>query len=343
MLRRSDFAKALELVETSKKILITSHVRPDGDACGSVKSMMMALESMGKEICPLFLSSVSNWYEFLFEKPVSILGEDVQLEELKQGTNGWAGIDLVVIIDTNSYVQLPVFEQWLRQYKEAGGKVLVLDHHMTSDSLGDIELVNSSAAAAAEVVYDFIAYSGIKITPEMATAMFVSMASDTGWFRFGNKDGRVYRRTAGLIDLGADPARLYQRLYQNFQLPKVKLLARVLEGLELHLDGRVAVKVVRQKDFKETGANRSDTQGIIEEGQKIGSVRAAAMLVEQEDGKFKCSLRSKGEINVRQIAQKYGGGGHDFAAGATFDVPLKDAVDAIIKEMKEQFDQMAAE
>lgn len=340
MLQRSDFAKALDLVETSKKILITSHVRPDGDSCGSVKAMTLALNSMDKEVWPLFLSPVSQWYQFLFEAPISVLGDNVQLDDLRNGQNGWDEFDLVIIIDTNSYVQLPVFDEWLKEYKNRGGKVLVLDHHVTSDNLGDAELVNTEAAAAAEVVFDFIAYSGTKITPEMAKAMFVSLASDTGWFRFGNKDGRVYRRAAGLIDLGADPAKLYQKLHQNFLLPKVKLLAKVLEGLELYLDDKVAVKVVRQSDFQETGSNGRDTEGIIEEGQKIGSVRAAAMFVEQPDGRFKCSLRSKGEVNVRKIAQKYGGGGHDFAAGVIFDVPLDEAKNIVISELKDQFDAL---
>ena len=340
MVKRDDFTKALELIGCSNKVLITSHIRPDGDSCGSVRGMYSAVENMDKEARPVFLSPVSNWYKFMFDREIPILNEDFSIDDLRNGDNGWDSIDLVIICDTNSYVQLPEFADWLREYKSKDGKVLVIDHHITNDGLGDVELVDVKAAACGEIVYDFIASAGIKITSQVAEALFVAIASDTGWFRFGNRDGRVYRTAAGLIDFGVNPAVVYQKLYQNFELPKLKLLARVLDGLELHLDGRVAFKTVMQEDFEKTNASPRDTEGIIEEGQKIGSVRAAAMFVEQTDGKFKVSLRSKGEINVREIAQKYSGGGHDFASGVMLELNLDEAKKLILDEMKKQFEQI---
>ncbi len=340
MLGSDKFREALETIKASNNILITAHIRPDGDACGSVRGITYLAEVLGKKIHPLFLSQVSDWHNFLFEEEPDILGHSTAIEDLKEGLGKWADIDLVVICDTNSYTQLPIFEEWLRGYKKQGKKVLVFDHHITNDSIGDVELVDASSAACGEIVFEFLKFAQIKIPADVAEALFVSIASDTGWFRFGAKANEVYSRASELITLGASPVTIYQRLYQNFELPRLKLLARVLDGLELHLDKRVAVKTILQKDLIETNASPRDTQGIIEQGQKIGSVRVAVVLVEQEDSKIKVSLRSKGEVNVRKIAQKFGGGGHDFAAGVIIDSGIEEAKAMILEEIKKQFDAL---
>ena len=303
-----------------------------------MRGVTHAAKVLGKNIHPLFLSQVSEWHKFLFEDEPDILGHSAGIEDLNKDSGKWADIDLVIICDTNSYTQLPIFGDWLKEYKEQGKKVLVFDHHITNDAIGDIELVDTSSVACGEIVFEFLKFAQIEIPADVAEALYVSIASDTGWFRFGAKASEVYSRASELITLGANPVKVYQRLYQNFELPRLKLLARVLDGLELHLDKRVAVKTILQRDLIETQASSRDTQGIIEQGQKIGSVRAAVVLVEQKDAKIKVSLRSKGEINVRKIAQKFGGGGHDFAAGVVLDTSIEDAKIMILDEIKKQFD-----
>jgi len=331
------YKEAIDLIRSSKDILVTSHVRPDGDSCGSVRGICCVAENLGVKIHPLFLSPVSYWHKFMFENTPAVLGETVQLVELGNASGDWGKIDLVIICDTNSYVQLPNFSEWLKKYKARGGKVLVFDHHITNDAIGDVEIIDTTAAACGEIVFELIKSASIQIDSGVAQALYVSLASDTGWFRFGSAPSVAYRRAAELIDLGAEPVKVYQRLYQNFELPKLKLMAKVLDGLELHLDERVAVKTIRQEDFASTGSSVRDTDGIIEQGQKIGSVKAAVLFVEQEDGRVKTSLRSKGEINVREIAQLYGGGGHDFAAGVMFDMAIEEAKTLVLAEMLKQF------
>ena len=337
MIRYQKFGKALELIELSHKVIVTSHIRPDGDAIGSVRAMCLAIEAMEKQAIPVFLSEIPKWYEFLFDERPMVLGRDFQIEDITAGSKGFDDVDLMVIVDTNSYVQLPGLADWL---KERTCPVVVFDHHITNDSIGDAQAIDTSSAAAAEVVFDFIAYSGTKISAQMAQELFVGIASDTGWFRFGNKDGSVYRRAASLIDFGIDPAGIYQKLYQNFEVPKLKLAARGIQNMQLALNEKLCIQVITQQDLIEIGANRQDTEGMIEEGQKLGSVRVAANFTEQIDGSYKCSLRSKGEVNVRTIAQKYGGGGHDFAAGVTFNIPLEQAKQIIIDEVSAQIDHI---
>jgi phosphoesterase RecJ-like protein len=328
MIDNDDFQKAVELIDKSSDILITTHARPDGDACGCIAVMRDALTALGKNVKSLMLSEVPEWYEFLFDEKVPLLGKDIQLEELMQGRSG--EFDLIVIIDTNSYSQLPKFDEYLKQ---ADRPVLVIDHHETADGLGDVELVEPDAAATALIVYDLLKYANWPITKKMAEALFVAVATDTGWFQFGNTDSRVYRACAELIDAGAKPAEIYDNLYQNFSQSRFKLMAAMLNTLELHFDGRYAAQHLRREDFEKTGAAFKDTENLIDECRRIGTVEVAALFVELADGRIKCSLRSRGAVDVRTIAQKFGGGGHRMAAGIQLPGPLEEVKRLILKEV----------
>ena len=328
MLNSSDFQKAVDLINKSNNCLITTHARPDGDACGCLVAMRDALVALGKKVKLLMLSEVPEWYEFLFDEKVPLLGEDVQLEELMQGRFGQ--FDLIMVIDTNSYSQLPKFDEYLKQ---ADKPVLVIDHHVTADGLGDVELVESDAAATALIVYDLLKYAGWPVTEKMAEALFVAVATDTGWFQFGNTDSRAYRACAELIDAGAKPTEIYDNLYQNFSHPRFKLMAAMLSTLELHFDGRYATQHLRQEDFEKAGAAFKDTENLIDECRRISTVEVAALFVELKDGRIKCSLRSRRAVDVRTIAQKFGGGGHKMAAGVHLPGPLEEAERLILEEV----------
>jgi len=329
MVTTEEFQKAVDLIRQSTNVLLTTHTRPDGDACGCIVALCETLETLGKSTQVVFLSEIPEWYEFLFEKEPPVLGQDIDLEQLEQSR-----FDLVVVVDTNSYSQLPGLEELLRKNHKP---VFVVDHHVTSDGLGDVELIDTSAAGAGLIVYDLFQYANWQITPKVAQALFVAVATDTGWFRFSNTDGRTHRVCAELIEAGADPAQIYHRLYQNFSYSRIKLLAAMLASLELHLDGRYASQQLLKSDFERTGATYRDTENLIDECRRISTVEAAALFVELADGGVRCSLRSAGRIDVRQIAQKFGGGGHKMAAGATLDGPVDRAKQVILAEMKRRF------
>ncbi len=332
MIDSSYFQKAADLIEKSKTILLTTHTKPDGDACGSVAAMYEVLTGLGKKTKLLMLSEIPEWYQFLFTEKVPVLGEDVGLEELKQGR--FAKPDLIMIIDTNSYSQLPKFDEFFKQNTKP---LLVIDHHVTSDALGDVELLDTSAAATALIVFDFVKYAGWPLTEKIARALFAAVATDTGWFQFNNTDSRVYRTCADLIEAGANPTELHHTIYQNFSPQRFKLMAAMLNTLELHLDGRFAALYLRQADFKKAGAAYRDTENLIDECRRIATVEAAALFVELADGRIKCSLRSNDTIDVREIAARFGGGGHTTASGAHLDGPLQKAKELILAEITQQF------
>jgi len=181
-----DFQKAVELIDKSNNILITSHTKPDGDACGCIAAMCDALKSLGKNITPLLLSAAPQWYEFLFTEIPAVLGEDVRIEELTAGRFGQ--FDLILIVDTNSHSQLAKFNDYLKQNDKP---ILILDHHETSDGLGDVELIDTDAAATGLIVLDLLKYAGWPVTQKIAESLFVALATDTGWFQFSNSNSRA--------------------------------------------------------------------------------------------------------------------------------------------------------
>ena len=338
MMNNSDFQKAIDLINKSSDILLTTHTRPDGDACGSVAAMCDVLTTLGKKVKTLLLSPLPEWYGFLFAEKIPVLGEDVTLQPLKQGR--FARPDLIIIIDTNSNNQLPKFVEFLKQNDKP---VLVIDHHITSDGLGDVELIDTAAAATGLIVFDLLKYADWPIPEKTAGALFVAVSTDTGWFQFGNTDGRVHRAVAELIDAGANPTAIYHDLYQSFSFARFKLMTAMLNTLELHFDGRFATQHILQLDFERAGAAYGDTENLIDECRRIGTVEAAALFVELKDGRVKCSLRSRDTIDVRKVAQRFGGGGHKMAAGVHLPGPIENAKRVILGEMEELFRQLDGE
>lgn len=329
----SDFRQVIEVLEQSSDVVITTHIRPDGDACGCLRGLMDILTSMGKQVRPLLLSPPASWYAAMFEQKIPVLSNDITQAQLMEGF--FDACDLIVIVDTDSRVQLPGFAEWLDK-SSSGKKVLVIDHHVTGDGLGDLALVDTEAAATGEILFDLFKAAGWTITEPVAEAIFIALSTDTGWFRFGNADSRIFHTAAELINAGARPDMVYRRLYQGFSPARLRLMVRMLEHLELFEGEQIAVQYILRKDFDDTGATGPDTENLIDECQRIATVEAAVLLVELSDGRFRCSLRSKGRVDVRVIAQKYGGGGHTLAAGVTLDGPLGAAKDLAVREIAVQ-------
>ena len=325
------YQQAIALIEKAHNVLVTTHTSPDGDACGCVAALAEVLRGVGKTVRPLLVSPMPDWYSFLFDEKVPVLGQDVQVEDLTGGRFG--EIDLVIIADTNSYNQLPRFADYLKQ---SAKPVLVIDHHVPADKLGRVEMADQSAAAAGLVLLDFLKYANWPVTKKAAEALFVAIATDTGWFHLRNTDSRVFSRCADLIAMGVDANDLYRKLYQTFSSARFKLMVAMLNTVELHFDGRYASQYLRREDFERTGAAYRDTENLINECQRIGSVSVAALFVELKDGRIRCSLRSRDTIDVNEIARKFGGGGHKFASGTYLPAPLEHAMQLIHEEVAQR-------
>jgi phosphoesterase RecJ-like protein len=331
MLNNNDLQKAVELINKSQNVLITTHTKVDGDAAGCCTAISKALSSAGKKTQILLLSSLPEWYNFLFETKPTVLGRDLTPEQLATGTQG--KIDLLIIADTNSYSQLPEIDAYIRQ-KPA--PILVIDHHATSDHLGTVELVDSKAAAACMVVLDLFKFANWPITPKIAESLFTGIATDSGWFQYNNTSSDVLRTCAELIDAGANSQQIYHNVYSSFTVPRFRLMTAMQNTVELHFKNRFATQYITRQDFKTTGAKYEDTENLINECRRITTVEAAALFVELSDGRIRCSLRSNGQVNVSEIALKFGGGGHTAASGAYIPGPIDNAKKLILEAVEAQ-------
>lgn len=328
MIQPDIFKNALNLINSSTKIVVTTHTRPDGDACGSAAAIAKAIKTQGKKTATMLLSELPAWYGFLFDEKPILFESDKNIKPLDEA-------DLIILVDVNSDNQLPKFADWLKANKK---KVLIFDHHVTNDGLGDLEVIDSKASATGLIIYDFLKFAGWEITETIAASIFVAIASDTGWFRFSNTDNYSFTVAAQLIESGVKPNEIYRKLYENYSPQRFKLMTRMLGSLELHFDNRFAVQQLRLCDFEQTGASNKETENLIDECRRIAGLEGAALLIELKDGRIRCSLRSSGKIDVRNVAQEFGGGGHIFAAGVYLPGPLENAKQILLKLIKKQFD-----
>jgi len=329
-----NFQPALNAIDSAHHILLTTHVRPDGDAVGSLVALQACIQKAAQKSqksCNaqlLFLSTVPDHYQFLL--PAEPWTVHNQLNPQPIDPHTLDQYDLIIVVDTSADRQLPGLGDYLKNHPS---RVLVLDHHLANDGLGAIQLIDTKAAAAAEIVFHLITTAHWPITPDTAAALFVALATDTGWFRFENVTDQTYHIAARLIAAGARPHQIYRTLFQKFPAARLKLMTLMLQTLELFCDDRLAVMHITTDMINQTHAKRTQIENMVNEAQQIESVEVTVLLVEQKDHTTRASFRSRGTIDVNQIAQKFSGGGHANAAGATLNQSLPDARNQIINTL----------
>jgi len=295
-------------IDAAGRILVTSHWRPDGDAIGCVVALREVLRSLGKQVLAGLPDDVPGRYAFLANpEPIPNIVRDAQRLTAFQP-------DLVLIADTSAKGQVEPLWPFLQN---CPARRLIVDHHVTHDIPAQAEMYDTTAGATGLVLLDWFTAAGWPINTVAASALFVSMATDTGWYRFSSADARMYRAAGRLIEqYGVKPNELYQQLFMQESPARMRLLGAMLAGLEMHANNQLAICTITREMFRATGAQYWETEDLINEPQRIGSVRVTALLIEEPDGKTRMSLRSKDTVNVAAIAQQFNGGGHERAAGA---------------------------
>ncbi len=319
------FELAGGIVDRATNVVVLSHHRPDGDAIGSTLAVHSVLAGRGKRVTSLLLDSIPNRYRQLAE------GIDLQAWNGDEHRAVLAETEVIIVLDTSSWPQLEAVTETLRQASE---RVIVVDHHQTADDVGKVRLIDPTAAAAGLILYEWWRTLGWDIPQAAAEGLFAAIATDTGWFRFSNADARALRAAAELVEAGAEPYRLYESIYWSETRGRIALMARALESMDLHADGRLAVMAISRDDFAACGADPSESEDLINEPMRIGSVIVSVLLVEQPEGPVRVSLRSKGQVNVADVAAGLGGGGHARAAGARMDAPLGRAREEIVRVLE---------
>jgi phosphoesterase RecJ-like protein len=307
-----------------QRFVLSSHVRPDADALGSELAVAGLLEAMGKTVRIVNPSASPDTLLFLDpERRVKKLNDNATAEDVLD-------TDVNIILDTSAWGQLQTVGDIL---KRSQAVKVVIDHHVSSDDLGAIEFKDTQAEATGALIYRMAQALGLEIPPGVVLPLFCAIATDTGWFRFSSTTSDTLRIAADLIDAGAQPAVIYQMLYERFSLARLRLAGRILGRMTLAGDGRVAYVWVSQSDIKELDARPVDTEDLVNECLKIDGTQCAFIAIEQPDKRIKVSFRSRTGLNVAAVAERFGGGGHNQAAGAVLPPPLEVARQRALEAM----------
>ncbi|RUL88945.1 DHH family phosphoesterase [Tautonia sociabilis] len=320
-----DWSPLGELIGAHRRFLITTHVRPDGDALGSEVGLAGLLEQRGKDVRVVNVSPTPPRYDFLAPRPRFFERfADVRAENLTDR-------EALIILDLSSWSQLGDMSGFVRDFV---GPKLVIDHHVSQDDLGAVVLKDETAEATGTLILRAARALNAAITPVMAAGLMTAIAMDTGWFRHSNVRPGTLRDAAELAEAGAPVHGIYRMLFERNSPERMRLVGRALASLNLTLDGRVAYSAVTRDDLSKTGAIPSDTEDLIDQLAGISGVEVAMLLIEQPRGGVKVSLRSRGEIDVAQLASRFGGGGHRAAAGALMPDPLSDSRERVLRALR---------
>ncbi len=284
---------------TNKKFLVASHISPEGDAIGSTLALAEALRAMGKEVVAYNKDTVPSFFSFL-------PGAGDMAHVLPADTADYT----LVLVDCSKTFRAALEGVRFRH-------TAVIDHHeMDSYGLGERPApmwVVPGCPAAGLLVYDLVKALGLPMGPDMAENLYTAISTDTGSFRYDNTTAGALAAGAELVRAGAQPARIARNVYETWSAGRMRLLCLALETIEIR-EG-TAIMSVSQKMFTASGAAAEDVDNFTAYPRMLREAKVAVLVSELEDGTLRASLRSKGDIDVRSVAQKFGGGGHKRAAG----------------------------
>ena len=331
MIDPSEFGILSRWLEGCHKPLLFSHQRPDGDALGALCGLAMATTQLGLEPLVILYEPLPQRYRLFQDFAAWLIWDEVK-------DNVSRDCDAAIVLDTCSQAQL----EPAMPYLATGPRTLVIDHHATRDRIGvrdgDLQLFDDTASAACLIIAEWAREAGIKFDSRLAAALFTGIATDCGWFRFSNTDTRTLSMIAELVKHGVDVNGIYCSIYQQEPLAKLRLTSRLLDSMQLHADGKLAVMTLRQTDFDAAGADRTMTEDLVNEAIRLASVEAVVMFTEDEEKGVRANFRSKQHLDVAMLAARFGGGGHARAAGARLNGQWDKVVPRVVAETLEALD-----
>jgi bifunctional oligoribonuclease and PAP phosphatase NrnA len=306
-----------ELIETHQSFAITSHIRPDGDGLGSSLALNWILRSLHKDAEVVIHDPVPHAY-------LKLPGAD----EVRVLPDLDRNYDAVFVIECSDLTR-PGLPRLKDQF------VVNIDHHTTTELFGNLNWIDSTAAAVGEMIYNLARAMGVQIKSELASCIYAALLTDTGSFHFSNTTERTFKIASELVRCGAQPAKLSQAIFYQYPYAKIKLTGAVLSTLQCDESGKIAWIQMTHQAMQESGATEEDTDGIITYPLTIGEVEAAAFFRELSNSTYRVSLRSKNRVNVAAVAEQFGGGGHKNAAGFTLMASYDDLSQQVLSKLKD--------
>ena len=322
-----EFEEALEELRLADKLLLTTHENPDGDALGSLLAAHLVLEQLGKD---------SVMYMSPDEFPLPWEYRQMRFDGLVGAPPRDVAERVLVFLDCGNIDRMPADFT-----KRDGAHIVNIDHHHDNTRFGTVNLVVPEASCTAEIVWELGRELGAVITPQIADALYVGLVTDTGRFQYENTTPAAHRMAAELIEAGVEPHRVYRRLYEELPFRRLQLLQRALASVERHDGGALTVAHLARRDFEETGAPETDSEGIVDHLRAVAGTAVAILvrelLGEDREGLRKVSLRATdGRVDVSRIARAMGGGGHPQAAGFSTALPYDELIAKLREEIGRQ-------
>jgi phosphoesterase RecJ-like protein len=314
---RAEAAAILKLIKASRNVLMVSHKDADGDTLGSALAMCDVVAAMGKSVAMRVPPPVPQLYSFL---------PGFELINQEEGTPP----DLVLVMDSSNLDRL---SDTLGELPD-DTRLVNIDHHVSNTMFGQVNLVVAGASSTAEVTFDLFKEWGVEITPAAATNLYCGIFTDTGGYRHENTTYRALSIGAELVSLGADPAGIAMRVYKNRKISTIKLQALVMATVGFDSDDRLVYGYVTQAMLEKTGAQLDEADGMIDQLNSVDGLELALFFKEMAPGVTKASIRSRGQANANALASQFGGGGHERAAGVEVDMPLEQAMEAILAQAR---------
>jgi bifunctional oligoribonuclease and PAP phosphatase NrnA len=314
-------------IAARRSFILTSHARPDGDAIGSQLALAFALDRLGKTVRLVDRDPVPLAY-----RPFP----GTSRVEIAARAEGDA--DAVIVLECSDLSRPDV--AGLDRYF-----VINVDHHLGNGMYGDINWFDASAAACGEMVADIIDALDVAWTPEIAAHLYLALATDTGSFRYGPLSARTFEICRRIVETGVDPAALSRQIFDSFSIGRVKLMGAMLGAMTLHHGHRLAVLSFDDALLEATGAAVDDTEGLVNLPLGAREVLSAVLIKfysgdsvpgSQPGRTARVSLRSKGDVDVRAIATRFGGGGHKNAAGCTMQGTVEEIRARLVDAVGEQ-------
>jgi bifunctional oligoribonuclease and PAP phosphatase NrnA len=310
-------SQVVELIEQKRRFAVTSHVRPDGDSLGSSLGLYWLLKALDKEVEVIMRDEVPHSYEKL-----------PGAREVRVTPGVDRAYDAVFVIECSDITR-PGLHELDKQF------VVNIDHHSTTALFGTINWIDSTASAVGEMIYNLCKATGVRVTREIAECVYTALITDTGSFHYSNTSERTFKVASELVRAGVKPAKISQAVFSNYPWSKIELMGEVLATARRDETGRVAWMHQTLEMQARAGATEEDADGFVNYPLTCGSVEAVALLKECSPGVYRTSLRSKGDVNVARIAEKFGGGGHRNAAGCTLSGDLEEAEQAIVRLLQD--------
>jgi len=318
----SDVRAVAETIRANDAFLLATHENPDGDALGSMLAMSIALGALGKDVV-MYLSG---------EAPTPAEYRFLDLSGLRRALPDDTAERVLLALDCASERRIGAEVDVVDRAR----LVVNVDHHHDNSRFGDLNLIVDDASSTAEIVRDILTSLDVRLSPDIAEALYVALVTDTGRFQYSNTTPKALRLAADLVEAGADVHGIFRLVYETVQFAKLKLLARALGRAELYENGRIVVSYLLKDDFAEVGAEEPYSEGIIDYLRSVeGSEMVALIREPPRDGgpARRISLRSsRDEVDVSAVARAAGGGGHRQAAGFSSELEIPEIVEFLRRE-----------